>query len=144
MRLQLLVFAFLAACGSAETHGPSGNHQMQEEPISETASAANAETPPGTAPLVVEGFFSGEGAPRPQACDAASDCIGDTIPDVQNPCCNNPRSLRPYSRAYRQWVGEWRAAECGGVECPPPPAPAMPADCSFEMQCVEGTCTNQC
>lgn len=125
-----------AACGSTETSELSRGHQVAE--------SVNSEVPATTAPRVVDGFFSGEGAPDPRACQTPSDCIGDTIPDPENPCCNNPRSLRPYSRAYRQWIGEWRAAECEEVQCPPPPSPAMPVPCNFEMQCIEGTCANQC
>lgn len=140
MRTHLIVLALLAACGSTESNGRSGNHQMETE----TPETLEVHETSATETRLVDGFFSAEGAPDPHACETAADCMGDTIPDADNPCCNNPRSLRPYSRAYRQWIGEWRAAECEDVQCPPPPNPMMPPSCSFEMQCVEGTCADQC
>jgi hypothetical protein len=104
---------------------------------------APAEPEPATLPPV-EGFFMAEGAPQPRACTAKPDCLGDTIPDLAQPCCNDPRSLEPYAWAYRTWVNGWRRDHCSEVECPPPPAPAMPPACAFEVDCVERRCVDSC
>lgn len=106
-----------------------------------TSSESSSEPPGGT----VQGrWFVPTGSPPPQACSVAEDCLGDTIPDAEQPCCNDPRSLRAYARAYRDAVGQWRTEHCEDVTCPPPPAPDMPPDCNFEMRCVEGQCANTC
>jgi hypothetical protein len=89
-------------------------------------------------------FFMAEGAPDPQACKVAADCLGNTIPDRNNPCCQDPRTLEPYTRAYWAWIGTWRRDHCDEVTCPPPPAPSLPPDCAFEVDCVEGVCVDSC
>ncbi|HLT40298.1 MAG TPA: hypothetical protein VK034_28660 [Enhygromyxa sp.] len=91
-----------------------------------------------------DGFFMAEGAPDPRACQAASDCRGDTIPDLQDPCCQDPRSLEPHAQAYATWVQTWRRDHCSDVTCPPPPPPAQPPKCAFELDCVDGTCVDGC
>lgn len=92
---------------------------------------------------MVNGFFTMSGAPDPVACRTADDCLGDTVSDASG-CCNNPRSLRAYSKKYRKWLYGMRSRACKGVKCPPPPAPAKPADCNFKMKCVENQCANSC
>ncbi|MEM9072275.1 MAG: hypothetical protein AAGE52_27455 [Myxococcota bacterium] len=93
---------------------------------------------------VRDGFFMTADAPAPLACAVDSDCHGDTIPDATNPCCNDPRSLRAYSRAYKTWIQEWRGEHCESVTCPPPPLPSIPPDCRFEVRCVRGQCADTC
>ena len=139
---RLTIALFLLACSGAEpdARGPeSASHET----------ATQAQTPEPQTPVQQEahlrdGMFSAEGAPPPRACESASDCLGDTVPDPSNPCCNGPYSLDAYSRDYRSWVATWRSAHCDDVQCPPPPPPSPPPDCAFELQCVEGVCANGC
>ena len=110
--------------------------------------ATNEETPgaeEGAADYATQGpFFVAEGAPAPQACSAAADCVANTLPDTRNPCCHNPDTLEAYSVAYRDWVTAWRLEQCVGIVCPPPPLPPHPDDCRFEPRCVEGSCADSC
>lgn len=118
-------------CGSTEG-GPEGAGRS-----SRGASSARGGT--------VEGdWFIPAGSPSPQACVVGSDCLGDTVADPAQPCCNDPHSLVAHSRAYRTAVGEWRIQHCADVTCPPPPAPDQPPACAFEVRCAEGRCTDSC
>lgn len=119
--------------------------KLEPEPVS-TANPIGDEPPkPEPAKLPpVESFFMAEGAPQPRACTTKADCLGDTIPDLAQPCCNDPRSLEPYAWAYRTWINGWRKDHCSAVECPPPPAPAQPPACAFEVDCVESRCVDAC
>jgi hypothetical protein len=114
------------------------------EPLPEvsTANPPLDEPPKPVAPH--DGFFMAEGAPLPRACKVASDCHGNTIPDLANPCCQDPRSLEAYATAYRNWLGGWRKDNCASVTCPPPPAPSEPPACAFDVDCVEGSCVDAC
>jgi hypothetical protein len=110
-------------------------------PVCEAGRCAAISVPYGGE--VVDGFFVTRDAPPPATCETASDCIGGTIPD-RTGCCQDPRQVVPHSRAYRDWVTRMREVHCEGVTCPPPPAPARPDDCLFEMQCVDALCANGC
>lgn len=157
MRSTLLLTLALvsAACSSSEPPSdakrpePEPKLEPKPRPEPEPVSTANPivdEVPkpvPATLPPV-EGFFMAEGAPQPRACTGKADCLGDTIPDLAQPCCNNPRTLEPYALAYRTWVNGWRNDHCDAVECPPPPAPSMPPKCAFEVDCVEQRCVDSC
>ena len=91
-----------------------------------------------------DGFFVTDDAPSPRACEADADCIGDTTLGA-NGCCVEPTSLRAFSRKYHAWAGARRSAPmCAGVECPPPPSPDRPADCYFQVSCVDKRCVNAC
>jgi hypothetical protein len=90
-----------------------------------------------------DGFFVAKGASSPRYCDVPDDCIGDTTP-AEGGCCNDPTTLTAYSKGYRAWLENWREEHCADVDCPPPPAPAKPADCHFEMTCVDNQCGDRC
>ena len=155
-RLVVSVFAcgLALACTSSSTPAASAGEPAKPNEPSKPPEAATPEPdttsaeptgepePSGVAP--VDGFFMAEGAPQPRACAVASDCHGDTIPDLDQPCCQNPRTLEPYSRAYKKWLVGWRTEHCADVTCPPPPAPSMPPDCAFVNDCVEGVCVDTC
>jgi hypothetical protein len=126
---------------------PDPSVQQEPSPQPEPPTTANPTLdPPPPEPEMppVDGFFMAEGAPPPRGCASASDCLGDTIPDVDNPCCQNPRTLEPHARAYRSWVFAWRKDHCASVTCPPPPAPSEPPECAFEVDCVQGQCVDAC
>ena len=151
MRRLALVFGLFTvlACSKedvakAPTSKPADSPSAEPKPKSEQAKAAEPTTdePPARAPQ--DGFFMAEGAPDPRACSVASDCLGDTIPDLDNPCCQNPTSLEPYARTYRSWLGSWRGKHCAEQTCPPPPNPARPPACAFELACTEGVCVDSC
>ena len=154
MRWLALVFGLLTvfACGKEEVaRAPSAKpaDSQAAEPKAEEAKVAEptaddpaTDQPPALAPQ--DGFFMAEGAPDPRACSVASECLGDTIPDLDNPCCQNPTSLEPYARAYRSWLGSWRGKHCAERSCPPPPNPARPPDCAFELACTQGVCVDSC
>ncbi len=91
-----------------------------------------------------DGFFMAEGAPPPRGCKVAADCVGNTIPDLDNPCCQEPTSLEPHAWAYRTWLVGWRSNNCAAVTCPPPPNPSQPPACAFEVDCVAGSCLDAC
>lgn len=117
----------LLACGNAP-----------QETMQEATQAQSAQHD------VHDGFFVAPGAPTPRACTADDQCVGDTIPDTANPCCNNPRTLRAYGRDYKNWVNTWRASNCDGVTCPPPPNPSLPPDCAFQVRCENNQCVDSC
>jgi hypothetical protein len=121
--------------------------QKPEPPEPEPPTTANPTLdPPPPEPEMppVDGFFMAEGAPPPRGCSSASECLGDTIPDVENPCCQNPYSLEPYAHAYRKWIYSWREDHCASATCPPPPSPIQPPDCAFDVDCVQGQCVDAC
>jgi hypothetical protein len=119
--------------------------QVNPDPIAPTTANPTLDPPPPEPKLPpVDGFFMAEGAPPPRGCTSASDCLGDTIPDVDNPCCQNPYTLEPYARAYRTWVFAWRKDNCVSVTCPPPPSPSEPPACAFDVDCVQGLCVDAC
>jgi hypothetical protein len=119
--------------------------KLEPEPVSTANPIVDEPPKPEPAKLPpVEGFFMAEGAPQPRACTTKADCHGDTIPDLAQPCCNDPRSLQPYAFAYRTWINGWRNDHCDAVECPPPPPPAQPPACAFEVDCVERRCVDAC
>jgi len=122
-----MLLAALACCGSDATPPHTSTQQ--------TESAAHA---------TQDGFFVAPGAPAPRSCNADEECVGDTIPDATNPCCNDPRSLRAYGREYKRWVNGWREANCDGVTCPPPPSPSIPPDCAFQVRCERNQCVDSC
>lgn len=136
--------------GSPETDAPQEQDrkgESSEAPDGATKEASvdeESKNERAEEPRSEDGFFMADGSPEPQACTAAADCLGDTIPDVRNPCCQDPTTLRPHARAYRKWVGEWRKDNCAEVKCPPPPSPSLPPDCAFEVDCVDGTCVDAC
>lgn len=155
----LLALLALAGCSSAGS--PGGDAKAREtkaktetEPKPKPElDVSTAYEPPGPPPLEPEpalalpprdGFFMAEGAPLPRACTSKTECLGDTIPDLAQPCCNDPRSLEPYARAYREWLASWRRDACADVTCPPPPPPAQPPACAFEVDCVAGRCVDSC
>lgn len=142
----------LLACTTEPTPTPQAAKEPkvekapeQEPPVAPTTANPTLD-PPLEPPKMppVDGFFMAEGAPQPRECASASDCLGDTIPDVDNPCCQNPHSLEPYARAYRMWVYKWREGHCASVTCPPPPPPPEPPACAFEVDCIEGQCVDAC
>ncbi len=93
---------------------------------------------------VVEGFFVTDDAPDPQACEVDADCIGDTTLGP-NGCCVEPTTIKAHSKKYHAWAGSRRTAPaCENVQCPPPPNPAQPAACSFQVRCAEKICTDAC
>jgi hypothetical protein len=120
--------------------------QQEPKPLPEVTTANPPLDPPPPEPKLppVEGFFMAEGAPQPRACTSAKDCLGDTIPDLDNPCCQNPYTLEPHAWAYRTWMTAWRQDHCASVTCPPPPPPAMPPECAFQVDCVQGRCVDAC
>lgn len=133
-----VALVLLVGCGSNE---PSTSSETNETEVDETGS----EEPSAAADGTVDGrWFVPAGSPPPQACEAPEDCMGDTIPDAAQPCCNDPYSLSAYAIAYRDAINAWRQSHCADVTCPPPPAPTPPPDCAFEMRCVEGQCANAC
>jgi hypothetical protein len=101
-------------------------------------------TPPEPKLPAQDGFFMAEGAPPPRGCTSAGDCHGDTIPDVDNPCCQDPHTLEAHALAYRDWVNAWRKDRCASVTCPPPPNPSQPPACAFDVDCVQGQCVDAC
>lgn len=126
---------------------PQTQVEPQPEPKPPEVSTANPPLdPPPPEPTLppVDGFFMAPGAPPPRGCTKASDCLGDTIPDVENPCCQNPYSLEPYAHAYRMWIYSWRQDHCVRVTCPEPPNPSQPPPCAFEVDCVQGQCVDAC
>ena len=146
----LLVFVPGLACSgeevtpkSPEASVPSVDKPSPPPKTPETETEVEVEVPPESSPPT-EGFFMADGAPDPRTCAVASDCRGDTIPDLDNPCCQNPYSLEPYANAYQTWLNGWRREHCDAVTCPPPPAPSRPPDCAFELDCVDGRCVDTC
>lgn len=110
-----------------------------------TAEPAPPEPGPADGLAHQDGFFMPPGAPaEPTGCETATECAGDNIPDLAEPCCDHARSYRIYRQSYRSAVQAWRSEHCGGVTCPPLPPPAPPPPCAFEMRCVEGTCQDSC
>ena len=110
----------------------------------DTDADTDADTGSSDALPPVDGFFMVDGAPPPTGCKVDSDCLGDTIPSVKDPCCQDPYSLRPHARAYRTFVSTWRTEHCAEHECPPPPSPTLPPDCAFDVRCEEGRCQDSC
>ena len=162
--LSLVVLCASAACAGPEpttsTTTGAGTTSAATPPTGATAATGAAAEPVpsagsngdewGRAPLtpdpsarLEDGFFVADGAPSPMACVTDADCQGNTLPAVGG-CCQDPTSLGVYSSAYREWLGRWRTAHCGGVECPTPPSPARPADCYFDVHCAAGGCANTC
>lgn len=90
-----------------------------------------------------DGFFTAPGAPDPVMCEEDADCMGDTTLG-EDGCCNEPTTIKAFSKDYRKWTSEWRKRSCEDVTCPPPPNPAQPADCYFQVRCVESACVNSC
>jgi hypothetical protein len=123
---------------------PQDQPKPQPEPQPVTTAVTIPDPPPSEPKLPVDGFFMADNAPPPRGCTSASDCLGDTIPDVDNPCCQDPYSLEPYAHAYRNWIYTWRKDHCTGVTCPPPPSPSEPPPCAFEVDCVQGQCVDAC
>jgi hypothetical protein len=118
---------------------------LPPKPVPETSTANPIVDPPKPPSMPAQdGFFMAEGAPPPRACKLAADCHGDTIPDLENPCCQEPTSLEAYSYAYRTWLNGWRKDSCAAITCPPPPNPAQPPACAFEVDCVAGSCVDAC
>jgi hypothetical protein len=139
------------ACTTEPSPAPQTAKQPQDQPKPQpepqpVTTAVTIPDPPPPEPKFpsVDGFFMAEGAPPPRGCTSASDCLGDTIPDVDNPCCQNPYSLEPYAHAYRTWIYSWREDHCASVTCPPPPNPSEPPACAFEVDCVKGQCVDAC
>jgi hypothetical protein len=128
----------LLSLAMACTTQPTPSTEVAKQPKVEPVTKA----PEPVAP--VDGFFMAAGAPQPRACTSASDCLGDTIADVENPCCQNPYRIEAHARAYREWVYTWRKDNCAKVECPPPPVPTQPPPCHFEVDCVQGQCVDSC
>jgi hypothetical protein len=120
---------------------PSSQPAPERVELSEAKQAEPEQPEPES---VRDGFFMAEGAPDPRACTVAADCTANTIPDLDNPCCQNPRILEPYARAYWAWLHQWRRENCSDVTCPPPPAPYKPRQCAIEVDCVDGRCVNAC
>ena len=152
MRRAVLLIGFaVAACTSSEpprsydAAKPARPLDVATAPPIDDEKLFEAPTKPEPASLpAVEGFFMAEGAPQPRACTAKPDCLGDTIPILAQPCCNDPHSLEPYAWAYRNWLAGWRRDHCSEVECSQPPPPAMPPDCAFDVDCVAGRCVDSC
>lgn len=156
----LLVFPLLTvltagACGSndpppAAQRGPvhDGTETEDDESSADESSTGEARErhsadPAGPHPTR-DGLFAADGSPDPRACQHADDCHGDTVPDVRQPCCNDPRTLEAFNTSYRRWVQRWRTEHCADVRCPRPPPPSLPERCHFEMRCVEGRCADSC
>lgn len=90
------------------------------------------------------GFFVGDTAPNPLACQADADCSGNTIL-AANGCCRDPRSLRAVAKLYDYWASaRAQSPVCGAVTCPPPPNPSQPAACAIAPRCVAKRCVTQC
>jgi hypothetical protein len=135
MKRSSLAFALLLACSQTPE---------KVEP-DKPAEPTTPEQPQQAEPLAPkDGFFMAEGAPEPRACKVADDCTANTIPDVNNPCCQNPTTLEPYAQGYWWWVGEWRGKNCAAVTCPPPPPPSQPPECALKLDCVDGVCVDAC
>lgn len=144
------VLALLACPASTPAPAPADVPREKTPPPTPVPEVSTAnpvvDTPEPPEPVMAphDGFFMAEGAPLPRACKVASDCTGDTIPDVDNPCCQNPRTLEPYALAYRDWLNGWRKDRCESVVCPPPPNPSQPPDCAFDVDCIDGGCVDAC
>jgi hypothetical protein len=145
MKRLSLVFVLTLACSGEEASKPSSKEPAKQVEPSKAVESATPPEPKPAEPLAPkDGFFMAEGAPEPRACEAAADCVSNTIPDVENPCCQDPRTLEPYAKAYWYWVGEWRKDNCASVSCPPPPPPARPPECASKLDCVDGLCVDAC
>ncbi|MFO7564920.1 MAG: hypothetical protein R6X02_19905 [Enhygromyxa sp.] len=145
----ILVFALALAlaCSKEEAavpDSPTPPERVEPEQPRPPEQVEPEQPDPPEALRAKDGFFMAEGAPEPRACTAAKDCLTNTIPDLDNPCCQNPRSLETYTRTYWSWLHEWRRDNCLDVTCPPPPHPPWPKACALEIDCVEGRCVNAC
>lgn len=145
-----LSFAFALGCSAEQPSKPNSEappRQPETKPETKPEPPTVDDQTPKTeleSLPAKDGFFMAKGAPDPRACTVADDCTGNTIPDLDNPCCQDPSTLEPYARAYWTWINEWRRDHCEAVTCPPPPAPSMPPDCAFEPDCVDGVCVDTC
>jgi hypothetical protein len=149
-RVSVLALALADIACSAESPAPldAGTKKTESpEPakLPEVTTANPTLDPPKPPSMpAIDGFFMAEGAPPPRACTVAADCHGDTIPDLDNPCCQEPTSLEPQAWAYRTWLNGWRTTNCAATTCPPPPPPSQPPSCAFEVDCVAGSCVDSC
>lgn len=146
MQRLALAFVLVLGCSGEEASKPSSQTpppEQAKQPDPEPENQPEPETLPEPA-ATKDGFFMAEGAPDPSACKVAADCHGNTIPDPNNPCCQDPRTLEPHARAYSTWLSSWRRDNCASVTCPPPPPPAEPPACAFEVDCVAGSCVDAC
>lgn len=150
MKRLSLAFVFTLACSGEQTTKPSGEDVPEQAKSAEQVESPEPPSPESkqAEPLAPKdgsfNFFMAEGAPEPKACTVAAECMSNTIPDLDNPCCQNPRTLEPYAKAYWAWIGQWREGHCQAVDCPPPPAPARPPACSLELDCIAGACVDAC
>ncbi len=126
--------------------GACDNDAVCGSPSQEMMALCSAGTCTGVlAPIGVRmenGYFVTGATPSPTECTADADCLANTVPD-ETGCCQN-HMLKPHTVAYRDWVNAWRQEACKDVTCPPPPAPAQPADCELAVKCVDGACANSC
>lgn len=90
-------------------------------------------------------FFTADGSPEPLICATDADCVASGALDSEG-CCWSYRDANAVamSTVYRDWQAAHRAASCADVDCPPPPVPARPESCLFEVSCVEAQCQNAC
>ena len=142
-----VAFALLFAAALTACAGPSESTSSGTASTTETAeSAASTATEPESASAgrMVDGYYIAEGAPAPRECATDADCVASGIL-ADGGCCWSYRNanLVPQSNAYRDWTNTQRAA-CDTAACGPPPAPAQPADCLFEVSCDAGQCVNAC
>lgn len=141
--LSAAILAGLSACTSTTDADGARAAKPDQNKVAEHKDDGSEVAKPVENRRVEDGFFLVDGAPDPRACEAAADCIGDTVPD-ENGCCQDPARVVPHARSYRRFITDWRKNACADVTCPPPPSPSLPPRCVFEVRCVEGQCVDSC
>lgn len=145
----------LCACSSGDA---SSSTTSAAQPVTEGSAEGEAAGPgdpaaAGAAAGEVEeeeaptpgAFFTADGSPEPLICATDADCVASGALDSEG-CCWSYRDANAVamSTVYRDWQAAHRAASCADVDCPPPPVPARPESCLFEVSCVEAQCQNAC
>jgi hypothetical protein len=149
-RIFTLMGLCLAACGQPQPTPPATT--PTPVPAATDTPRPIAPPPPIEAPrptvtdgppIQRDGFWTLADAPSPTACVTDADCIGDTVP-AEDLCCQDPHTLTAHARAWREHIRLYRTRACSGHVCPPPPAPAQPPSCAFEVRCEAGRCMESC